>query len=337
LKTGLQLLETLRDLNPAPFNGWSEAISNTILAVQTFSQDKAPEETDIATAYGPLSNMAEEFKQSLAERLGSEAGRTLERLILQSPVALVQSLQSYFLIPFQRLKTNYNTNSLKVQKSYELGYAADEDMEELLSTHLSYLAEARKKYTGLAKAKIEAARKKLIVCLPILQNEIRTPLVPGGSIGLPYLLQAMILGIFAECADPNLVPSGESVEAGPIEPKGAMQILSICLGRFKAEGLNFTTDEIRNMIARRDEVEKMRIISKLDRMSPEEKAVELTNKRLGLGDWAIGGSKALRVHNEQQYERERRERGEMVGLVEGAPVADEADGYDNAQTGEEDY
>jgi len=337
LKTGLQLLETLRDLNPAPFAGWSEAISNTILAVQTFSQDKAPEETDIATAYGPLSNMAEEFKQSLAERLGGETGRTLERLILQSPVALVQSLQSYFLIPFQRLKTNYNTNSLKVQKSYELGSAADEDMEELLTTHLSYLAEARKKYAGLAKAKIEAARKKLIVCLPILQNEIRTPLVPGGSIGLPYLLQAMILGIFAECADPNLVPSGESVEAGPIEPKGAMQILSICLGRFKAEGLNFTNDEIRNMIARRDEVEKMRIISKLDRMSPEEKAVELTNKRLGLGDWAIGGSKALRVHNEQQYERERRERGEMVGLVEGAPVADEADGYDNAQTVEEDY
>jgi 3-dehydroquinate synthase class II len=116
-----------------------------------------------------------------------------------------------------------------------------------------------------------------------------------------------------------------------------MQILSICLGRFRAEGLNFTGEEIRNMIARRDEVEKMRIIGKLDRMSPEEKAAELINKRLGLGDWAIGGSKAIREHNEQQYERERRERGEMVGLLEGAPAADETEGYDNAQTGDDDY
>jgi hypothetical protein len=335
--TGLNLLEKLRDLVPQPFAGWSEAVSNTILAVQTFSADKAPEETDVATAYGPLSNMAEGFKQLLIERLGTETGRTLERLVSQPPADLVQSLQSYFLVPFQRLKTKFNISSLRVQKSYKLGDVADEDIEGLLNAHLSYLDEARKRYVGLARAKIEAARKKLLVCLPLIQKEIRTPLVPGGSIGLPYLLQAMVLGIMAECADPNLVPAGERIDAGPTEPRGAMQILSICLGRFRAEGLNFTGEEIRNMIARRDEVEKMRIIGKLDRMSPEEKAAELINKRLGLGDWAIGGSKAIREHNEQQYERERRERGEMVGLVEGAPAADETEGYDNAQTGDDDY
>ena len=335
--TGLNLLEKLRDLVPQPFAGWSEAVSNTILAVQTFSADKAPEETDVATAYGPLSNMAEGFKQILVERLGPETGRTLERLVSQPPADLVQSLQSYFLVPFQRLKTKFNVNALRVQKSYKLGDVADEDIEGLLTAHLSYLDEARKRYVGLARGKIEAARKKLLVCLPLIQKEIRTPLVPGGSIGLPYLLQAMVMGIMTECADPNLVPAGETIEAGPTEPRGAMQILSICLGRFRAEGLNFTGEEIRNMIARRDEVEKMRIISKLDRMSPEEKAAELINKRLGLGDWAIGGSKAIREHNEQQYERERRERGEMVGLVEGAPAADETEGYDNAQTGDDDY
>lgn len=335
--TGITLLEKLRDMTPAPFAGWSEALSNTILAVQTFSTEKAPEETDIATAYGPLSNMAEEFKQVLSERLGPETGRTLERLVTQPPADLVQSLQTYFLIPFQRLKTKFNISSLRVQKSYELGGGTEEDLETLLNTHLSYLDEAKKKYTGLARAKIEAARKKLIVCLPLLQKEIRTPLVPGGSIGLPYLLQAMILGIMAECADPNLVPRGEDVGDGPTEPRGAMQIIAVCLGRFRMEGLNFTSEEIRSMIARRDEVEKMRIISKLDRMTPEEKAAELLNKRLGLGDWAIGGTKAIYAYDKDQYERERIERAEMVGLVEGAPAADEAEGYDNAQTGEEDY
>ena len=335
--TGLNLLEKLRDLSPQPFAGWSEAVSNTILAVQTFSADKAPEETDVATAYGPLSNMAEGFKQMLIERLGPETGRTLERLVSQPPADLVQSLQTYFLVPFHRLKTKFNIGALRVQKSYKLGEGTEGDLEGLLNTHLSYLDDARKKYVGLARAKVEAARKKLIICLPLLQKEIRTPLVPGGAIGLPYLLQAMVLGIMAECADPNLVPAGESIEAGPTEPRGAMQIISICLGRFRMEGLNFTTEEIRSMIARRDEVEKMRIISKLDRMSPEEKAAELLNKRLGLGDWAIGGTKAVYAYDKDQYERERIERGEMVGLVEGAPAADETEGYDNAQTRDDDY
>jgi len=334
--SGITLLEKLRDLNPAPFAGWSEAVSNTILAVQTFSQDKAPEETDVATAYGPLSNMAEAFKQVLFERLGTETGRSLERLISQPPADLVQSLQTYFLVPFQRLKTKFNVSSLRVQKSYKLGEGTEQDLEDLLNTHLSYLEEAKKRYAGLARAKIEAARKKLLVCLPLIQKEIRTPLVPGGSIGLPYLLQAMVLGILAECADPNLVPSGEKIE-GLMEPRGAMQILSICLGRFRVEGLNFTTEEIRGMIARRDEVEKMRIISKLDRMTPEEKAAELLNKRLGLGDWAIGGTKAVYAYDKDQYERERIERSEMVGLVEGAPAADETEGYENAQNKEDDF
>jgi hypothetical protein len=79
----------------------------------------------------------------------------------------------------------------------------------------------------------------------------------------------------------------------------------------------------------------MRMIGKLDNMSPERKAVELLNKRLGLGDWAVGGSKAIREHNEDQYERERRERGEMVGLMEGVPAADEGEGYDNAPAGDD--
>jgi predicted Zn-dependent protease len=91
-------------------------------------------------------------------------------------------------------------------------------------------------------------------------------------------------------------------------------------------------------VARRDEVEKMRIISKFDRMTPEEKAAELINKRLGLGTWAIGGTDAVYKYNSAQYERERIERGEMVGLVEGA-VADTGaeEGYSNEQVGEDDY
>ena len=335
LVTGIELLVKLRDIQPAPFEGWGTAISNIILAVQTFTADKTPDETDVATAYGPLSNMAEEFKQELIERLGAENGRTLERLVKQSPSALVQSLQTYFLVPFQRIHSGFHTSSLRVQKGYELGQGTEEDLHGFLRNHLAYLDDISKLMNKFIKAKTNEAKSKLVACIPILQQYIRTPLLPGGSLGLPYILQAMVMGIFAEFVNSNLTPSGKSGDI--MDARGSVKVLSICLGRFKLEGMNFTQDEIRSMIARREEVEKMRIISKFDRMTPEQRAAELMNKRLGLGQWAIGGTDAIYKYNEAQYERERVERGEMVGLVEGGAEAGREDGYANEQVAEEDY
>lgn len=336
LLSGISLMEMLRDMKPAPFEKWPVVIANTILTVQSFSNEKSPDETDIATAYGPLSNLAEEFKQELVERLGQENTRIIEKLISQSPSALVQSLQTYFLIPFQRLRSGFHSDTLQVQKNYELGEGTEDDIHLILQNHLAFMNELKKKMTGFTKNKIEEARKKLVICISTLQNYIRTPLLPGGAIGLPYLVQAMVLGIFAECADPNLVPEGKQTDT--MDARSTLAILSICLGRFKIEGLNFTQDELRSMIARRDEVEKMRIISKFDRMTPEEKAAELINKRLGLGTWAIGGTDAVYKYNSAQYERERIERGEMVGLVDGVAADTGAEeGYSNEQMGEDDY
>jgi hypothetical protein len=109
------------------------------------------------------------------------------------------------------------------------------------------------------------------------------------------------------------------------------------------------------MIARRVEAEKMTFINKLDRMSPEEKKVELMKKRQGLGDWAEGVTKAIFSLDPDQYERERVQRIEMgVGdFVAGDGVAAAAaaindenfggggagaeGGYDNAQMEADDY
>jgi hypothetical protein len=340
MATGMDLLEKMRRLDPPPFHDWRKHLAETILRVQTLPQEKTPDEMDIATVYGELSNMMEEFKQSLRERVGDETARIVERLVSQTPADIVESLQTYFLIPFQRLRTGFSIKSLKVQKSYKLGEGTEQDLEGLLNTHLSYLDALKRNYHGLTRAKIDSVRKKLAVALPVIQKEIRTPLIPGGSIGLPYLLGALVLGIISECADPNLVPQDETIEQNDDEsenPTGTMEMIRICVGRFKAEGLKYTDEEIRTMIARREEVEKMRIIKKLDRMTPEEKKAELMMKRLGLGDWAVGGTKAVYAYDPKQYERERGERAEMVGILEGVVAPDEADGYDNAQTREDDY
>ena len=339
LVSGMDLFTKLRDLQPPPFEGWAEVISNTILAVQGFSTEKPPEDTDIATAYGPLSNLAEEFKQQLIERIGPEAVRIAEQLVNQSPTSLVQSLQTYFLVPFQRLHTKFHVSSLQIQKGYELGEGTVEDLLGFLTKHLDYLDELTKQMDKITKEKVQEIRNKLIVCIPLLQEHVRTPLLPGGAIGMPYLLQAMVLGMFAELANPNISPK-KAAKGETMDARGSMRVLAICLGRFRIEGLNFTRDEIRSMIARREEVEKMRIIGKFDRMTPEQKAAELLKKKLRMGDWAVGGDLSrITRYNETQYERERIERSEMVGLMEGAPPADEARreaGYSNEQTAADD-
>jgi hypothetical protein len=55
----------------------------------------------------------------------------------------------------------------------------------------------------------------------------------------------------------------------------------------------------------------MTFINRLDKLTPEEKKVELMKKRLGLGEWAVGGTKAIFSLDPDQYERERVQRIEM--------------------------
>jgi hypothetical protein len=117
----------------------------------------------------------------------------------------------------------------------------------------------------------------------------------------------------------------------------------------RLEGLNFTPDQIRDMINRRNDIEKTSFINRFDRLTPEQKRIELMKKRLGLGEWAVGGTKAIYAHNPEMYERERVQRLDMgfqdfmggTGDVT-LPGAEadwraEADGaYDTAQMGEDD-
>lgn len=360
---GIALMNKLLSLNPAPFTAWQTELSKVILEFEKLPQNKGVDELDLATIYGPLGNLAEEFKQDLIVHLGQENGRILEELVNQSPSGIVESLRSYFLVPFQRVLTGFHNTSLRVQKSYGLSEDTMRDLHEALDKHNSNLNEiAKRAENGTNRIKIEQVVRQLQVILPILQEEIRAPFLPGGRIGLPYFLQAIVFGIFAQFIDSTYLPPGITeeinTEVGDIYGRGLLEIANICLYEFKKEGLNFTTDQIRDMIARRNEMEKKFIINKFDKMSPERKAVELINKRLGLGDWSIGGTKLIYAYDKDQYERERVERLAM-GLVDfaggdGQPTAPEGreadetgiynfgegpaeDGYDMADMNEEDY
>jgi len=188
-----------------------------------------------------------------------------------------------------------------------------EDINNALQAHFAYMIPLSKQVKDYTRLKLEEAKKNLAAVLPIIQNEIRAMLVPGGQSAIPYIVGSLLLGILMEFVNPNVVPSDRGATGGAFEPTARvpLNILEICLGRFEVEGMNFTDEQIRNMIAQRIEAEKMTFINRLDKLTPEEKKVELMKKRLGLGEWAVGGTKAIFSLDPDQYERERVQRIEM--------------------------
>ena len=189
--------------------------------------------------------------------------------------------------------------------------------------------------------KMEHARNSLSVALYMIQNNLRTDYIPGGEIGIPYIISSIILGIMEEFCNPNITPRSmiedgvELINSVNTEAKYPMLIVSACIDHFNREGFQFTDEQIKNDIERRTQMERKLFTTRGDNMTPEEKQVFLLNKRLGLGEFAIGGTRAIRVYDEEQYELERQQRFEM-GYTEETDKGQEA-GYDHAQMGEDDF
>ena len=309
--SGMTLLDRLARIEPEPFDGWRALLVGTIerVAKLTPSADRM----SVADAYGPMSNFVASSLETVERRLNERSVRAMNRLIEQSPSQVVESVRTYFLVPFQRLLSGFHTDTLKVSTRYQLPVPTREDINNALQAHFAYMIPLSKQVKDYTRLKLEEAKKNLAAVLPIIQNEIRAMLVPGGQSAIPYIVGSLLLGILMEFVNPNVVPSDRGATGGAFEPTARvpLNILEICLGRFEVEGMNFTDEQIRNMIAQRIEAEKMTFINRLDKLTPEEKKVELMKKRLGLGEWAVGGTKAIFSLDPDQYERERVQRIEM--------------------------
>ena len=118
------------------------------------------------------------------------------------------------------------------------------------------------------------------------------------------------------------------------------------LRKFYKEKITFDSTTIKNMIEISNEKERVKVIKDFDKLSPEEKAVELMNKRLGLGKWSVGGTKVIYAYDKDYYDLERQRRLD-AGIIDfpglgneympieqevddlGFQISHEEDGYDH--------
>jgi hypothetical protein len=353
---GTAVLAGLARLEPEPFEGCRRLLAETI-GLTTKLTAKATD-FDVADAYGPLTSFIEESLGDIQRRLGAAASKTLTSLLKQSPTQVVESVRTYFLVPFQRLTLGFKPETLKVRRAYGLPRDIEQAVNESLEKHLGYLNTLKKSVKGFTEIKLKQACRQLQILLKAVQDHVRAQLVPGGAVGSQNIVSALVLGVLGEFINPNVVPDGVSGTGGAVETTSRipLSILEVCLSRLQLEGLNLTEDEIRDLIARRNDAEKILFVTRQDKMTPEEKKADLMMKRLGLGQWSVGGTKAVYTLDPDQLDREREQRIEM-GLGDfaldpeavanaAAALQDDAfggggagaeGGYDNEQMAADDY
>jgi hypothetical protein len=124
-----------------------------------------------------------------------------------------------------------------------------------------------------------------------------------------------------------------------------LRMVSSSLNKYTREYLSYDAKEIKNLIAIREEKERVNIVREFNTLSDEERQVELMNKRLGMGKWAVGGTKLIHAYDKEYYDQERQKRldagimdfpGQSANEMEGAQ-GEEYDELGFRQYGDEEY
>ena len=312
IEVGNEVLQILYSITPAPFEEWRVLLNETL--VELMKLDPKAESEEFAVAYGKISNNAIQSLEELKGFIGERELSLLDSMLEQPIRQVIESINISIVLPLSRILNGYNIHQLYLPNSYNLEGYIKEDIHKFIGIHTQFIEPLKDKLgTTFARSKISFALKQLSAFLNTLQYKVREPLILGGKIGLPYIIKAGIVNILKDMVDPNVVSPENFNDNTSLDTTSRIPILILkeLLNKYRTERFKLTDEDIRIEIAKRDEKEKMLIISKFDRMTKEEKGLELAKKRLGIGDWAVGGTKAIYAYNPEQYERDRNQRLEM--------------------------
>ena len=349
------------DMTPPPFGSWKTVMDATFAELNQL--EGAIRETDLVNALGELSDVIAVAEADVKQRIPAQAHGVLDGITDLSWDNFMQSIFTYFLVPSSRILQEFDADSFVVPANYKLGDEHIEDIKKIFTEDtrlvVKFSPDFKQTFMALAREKLAYFVKQLEAIIAF-KEKMRPSLVPGRKYTLEYIQRALFYGPLYELCNPNRLPPTMEGQAAVDTPTNVIKLLLAfivgSLSKYNKERLSFNDEQLRELIMVRNEKEKNEFISYLDKMTDEERAVELTNKRLGIGRWAIGGTKLIWAYNADQYERERDER-ERAGIIsfpgegpndvptfDGRPLDDmgfalyqgEGDGYDMRQRADED-
>lgn len=319
---------SLMEMEPEPALGYREVMDKTQTALMALPVDAKIE--NVALALSDFSVLAGDLESACKIRLSPVQHEILDSIVNDGAESIVRFLQSYMMVPLKQRVTN-QSSMLSVPKSWGLSDQHQTDVVNILANHRGYLAKFnRVNITPWLKAKIETF---ILQARSIMNKlELLRPLqVPGGKQTYDFFLKFCLFAPLANFVDPNILPidKGELPES-QVEQQALFpaKFVADMLMRFKEEGFRYTPEQIRELIAKRNEMEKSNIIKKMNVMSRAGKDIEKIKMRLGLGDWSVGGTKGVYAYDQDRYDIEREQRAE-AGIIDFPGQG--PDGYNDGQ------
>jgi hypothetical protein len=350
IPTSIQNIRAMESILPPPFEDFEETIRETIVNLEALPSDAS--RTELLNAFAELSAKAGSFESELNRRLGDVTFKLYQELMKLPTQELGEALRTYFLIPFQRVLTTSQGAPrtfrpiIKASKTTDFSAEVMADLGEAYKRHTSYLNQIARdipKSDVFIKAKMREVVNRLSIVIPVFIKVLRPSVVRGGATAATFLQRSIVAGIFAEFIMPNHIPIGSSGLTAPtstitVPAKMPAKILQSCLLQYKNEGLNYSIEQIREVIQDRIEKEKAAIMKDKHDMTPEERKLDNMLQNLGMSKWAVGGTSAIRKYDPNQYmsEREAMTAAGITRFGQQMDVYESEGGYDHVQTREDD-
>ena len=309
-----RLEETFAELAKiAPMDRWAQMLSVIqVTLAELGMSSQSVSLLQIAKASEDLVQQISEKEEFIRLRLGEDVFRYIESLTKKSPRECGEAVMAFILVPFKRWISGIDVKGFAILDSYDLSRETKDDiMVKGLGQYLKVIGDDVE-LKGLLLRKVQGFVDDLSVLCKKVFPSLRAILTPGGGVMVQYFMRAYIMGTVQKFLDPHYIPDFTGGDEGGgsevINMKLLYRSLAQALTKYAVGNRIPTEDEIRISLEKRAEKEKQQFIGEIDRMSRDERKVELMMKSLGMGKWAAGGSKAIRQYDPERYEVERAER-----------------------------
>ncbi len=325
----LIVMTKLITLDPPPVPDWETDYTAFMQGIAKIKPNSEP--SDYAELFNDWSTQLDESATVILKRITGDIGEFFmqkmysqdhERFDIDS---FIETMTTYFIVPFSRIINRMSIDAnVFVQKSYELH---PNDVETLKTKVLQANDIIRKdildnfhtEQNAYALAKLDLFVKQISTACSILRT-LNARNVRGGNYVLMYIAQYIIFKPLADMINPNVVPDelkGLASQKSFIDRSAPLLIQAVkkAMALFKTEYLALTPEDIKILLRVRAEKETDQFIKRINDMSENEKFVEMQNKLLRTGRYAIGGSEAIYKYDPEYAAREALER-QAAGIAD---------------------
>jgi hypothetical protein len=186
-----EIMDELGAVNPPPIPGWNEIIKTTTKQFLELPPDA--DRGDIAVAAGEISEATSSSEHIIHQRLTSETyHRILEEIVNLSWPNFFQVLQTYFIVPFQRIVSQFSANSLFVPIELQQVLSESHVLGDIVPILQNDTNLVRAKEEALKKPEYNFAKSKLkyflsqMSALLSIKNKVRPIVIPGRNTTLVH-------------------------------------------------------------------------------------------------------------------------------------------------------